>query len=240
MCRLMAMIELLLQCINISPCAQIPEECYFKKCAFVCFHKGRRIQFLIFNAKTRWEPLNDSTQWKSHERNINRHTADVKTQHKVCICNLAVSEPAKGGQCASTLTCNAVEEAAGWHHGFWWVVLRPLPLTQHPSEWKQRERWGGRQGGMNQCINIKPIHLSSQVHAATWSTEGTAVCSHRPPPPLSSAAITTSKRLLYLQGRLCCAWRRFLFQVIQRAVCYICNDRVCQVQCYYFRGVRDS
>ena len=32
-------------------------------------------------------------------------------------------------------------------------------------------------------------------------------------PSLSPAAITTSKHLLHLQGRLCCAWRGFSFQV---------------------------
>lgn len=35
--------------------------------------------------------------------------------------------------------------------------------------------------GMCECINIKLIHLSSQVHAATESTEGTSVCSHTLP-----------------------------------------------------------
>lgn len=150
---------------------------------------------------------------------------------------MTVPEPAKGGQCASALTCNAAEEAAGWHHGFWWVVLHPLLLIQHPSEWKQRERWGDSEINrvMCQCINIKLIHFF--IPGPHCYMEHGGDISLQPPPP---AAITTSKHLLHLQGLLCCAWRRFLFQVTHRVVWCICNDRVCQVQCYDFRGVYDS
>lgn len=134
------------------------------------------------------------------------------------ICNLAVPMPAKGGQCASTLTCNAAVEAAGWHHVFWWVVLHPSLLIQPPSEWKKKERWWDRKReintGMYRCISVMPGSLCYMEHEGDISLQPQS-------PLLSPAAITTSKHLLHLQGRLCCAWRVFLFQVTQRAVCCI-------------------
>lgn len=91
-----------------------------------------------------------------------------------------------------------------------------------------------------ECINIKLIHLSSPVSRRCSEHRGDISLKH----PSSPAAIVTSKHLLHLWGRLCCAWRWFLFQVTHththRAVCCICNDRVCQAQCYDFRGVCDS
>lgn len=93
-----------------------------------------------------------------------------------------------------------------------------------------------------ECTNIKLSHLSTQVHAAAWSMEGTSVYSRTPLP--HPAAITTSKHLLHLQGRLCCAWRGFSFQVThtERFAAYVmigCVKLILWFQgCLWLRTVR--
>lgn len=104
---------------------------------------------------------------------------------------------------------------------------------------EKTKRDGEINGG---STNIKLSHLSTQVHAAAWSMEGTSVYSRTPLP--HPAAITTSKHLLHLQGRLCCAWRGFSFQVThtERFAAYVmigCVKLILWFQgCLWLRTVR--
>lgn len=69
------------------------------------FKKGQEIQFIITKVKVSWDMLNESILCSVVPLN-----PLILTLIHITV---AVPKPAKMGQCATTLTCNAAEEAAG-------------------------------------------------------------------------------------------------------------------------------